>query len=104
MGNLTGAWHAIASSGSANTATVSWTNNAGSGTAKNTDKAVIVVYNPEQSEFVYTMEGAERSAALDTVSVPASFSGDMVKVWVAFVSANSKVVSTSIYAGSIVIA
>lgn len=104
IGSLTGPWNATVSSDSASTVTVSWTDNTGSGTAKGTDKAIIVVYNPERSEFVYTMKGAERSSALDTVTVPASFSGENVNVWVAFVSASSGAVSTSIYAGGISIA
>ena len=83
---------------------VDWSDNSGSGTAGSTDKLVLMVYNPAQSQYVYIKDGAARNAATETLAVPADFTGDTVHVWVAFVSADKKAVSTSIYAGTVVVA
>ncbi len=104
-GSLTGAWNAGAVSANAAEIAVSWTDNSDSGTAKATDKAVILVYNPAKSAFVYNLEtGALRNAATDTIILPAEFSGDTVEVWVAFMTPDKKTFSTSIHAGQIVVA
>ncbi len=104
-GSLTPAWNVGAASANPGEIQVSWTDNTGSGTAKATDKAVILVYNPDKSAFVYNLEtGAARSAAADTLILPAEFSGDTVEVWVAFMTPDKKTFSTSIHAGQIVVA
>lgn len=104
-GSVTAAWNIGAVSANPGEIQVSWTDNTGSGTAKATDKAVILVYNPDKSAFVYNLEtGAARSAAADTLILPAEFSGDTVEVWVAFMTPDKKTFSTSIHAGQIVVA
>lgn len=80
---------------------ITWTDNSGSGTARSTDKAVILVYNPAKSKHIYTLAGASRNTAIETIILPADFSGDRVEVWITFISANNKSISTSIYAGNI---
>jgi len=104
-GSLTDAWDVAAASTNPAEVNVNWTDNSGSGTAKDTDKAVILIYNPEKSAFVYNLNnGAMRSAATDTIVLPAAFSGDTVEVWVAFMTPDRKTFSTSIHAGEIVVA
>jgi len=103
-GSLTGAWNAVASSGSAGSLTVNWTDNSGSGTAKSTDQAIILVYNPAGARYLYTVEGASRSSASATMTLPADYSGDEVEVWIGFRSLNQQRISTSIYAGRVVVA
>ncbi|MEO8795919.1 MAG: DUF6266 family protein [Daejeonella sp.] len=102
-GNLTGAWNVGISSAVAGQLEVTWTNNSGSGTAKDTDKAVILVYNEIQSQYVFTLDGADRQSGTDVLNLPADFAGDMVQVWIAFIAADKKTISTSIHAGSVVI-
>lgn len=103
-GNLTGPWNVQISSAAPSALDINWTDNTGSGTAKGTDKAVVMIYNPVQSQYVFTLEGSQRSAAGDVLALPADFSGDTVEVWIAFISADKKTISTSIYAGNAVIA
>lgn len=104
-GNLVGTWNVVSASTQPGAVKLSWTDNTGSGTAKATDQAVILVYNPAKSTFVYNLEtGAPRSAASDTLILPAEFSGDAVQVWIAFMTPDRKLFSTSIHAGQIVVA
>ena len=104
-GSLTGVWNVAAASTTVAEIDITWTDNSGSGTAKATDKAVIVIYNPAKSSFVYSLEtGTNRSAGADAIIVPAEFSGDTVEVWVAFMTPDKKTFSTSIHAGQIVVA
>ncbi|MES3016617.1 MAG: DUF6266 family protein [Bacteroidota bacterium] len=103
-GSLTGVYGVLAASNTAGEIDVSWMNNSDSGTAKATDKAVVLVYNATKSAFVYNLEnGAARSAAGDTIIVPAEYSGDTVQVWIAFMTPDRKTFSTSIHAGEIVV-
>ncbi len=84
---------------------VSWDDNTGSGTAKATDKIVMLVYNASKGQFVYNLNsGADRNAEEDTLLMPAEFLGDTVEVWIAFMTPDKKTFSTSIHAGQIVIA
>ena len=102
-GTLTGPWNPVVSSagGSIN---VAWQDNTGSGTAKATDKLVMLVYNETQSQYVYTMEGGSRSVLADSLEMPADFVGDQVQVWVAFYAADKKTISTSLFAGAVIVA
>ena len=99
IGNLTGAWNAAVFSATAGVLTVSWENNSGSGTAKATDKAVLVVYNPSRTEVLYTSEGSSRDLGMQSFSFPANYSGQTVHVWISFISQN-QIMSTSIYVGN----
>ena len=102
-GSLTGAWSpAVASA--AGKVNVTWQDNSASGTAKPSDKAMLLVYNPEKSQYVFTTEGEARSVLADSLDLPADFAGDTVHVWIAFISADKKTVSTSVYISGILIA
>lgn len=84
---------------------VSWDNNSNSGTAKASDQIVILVYNPAKGQFVYDLNtGASRNTGEDTLLIPVEFAGDTVEVWVAFMTPDKKIFSTSIYAGQVLIA
>ncbi|MDF3079289.1 MAG: hypothetical protein K0S09_3178 [Sphingobacteriaceae bacterium] len=103
LGNLTGPWNAAVSSTTASEVSLAWTDNSGSNNALATDKAVLVVYNPVKNQYVFTMDAAARAAAAETLLLPAEFSGDTVHTWMAFVSADGKNFSTSVYLGTIAI-
>lgn len=103
-GTLTGAYgvNAVSESGSVK---VSWDDNSNSGTAKASDQIVILVYNPDKGQFVYDINtGALRSAGEDTLLMPVEFLGDTVEVWVAFMTPDKKIFSTSMYVGQVLIA
>ena len=102
-GNLVGAWSTVLSS-PASAITFSWMENSTSGNAKPTDQVILLVYNPEKAIFVYTTAGADRSTLADTIAVPPTFVGDTVHAWIAFVSADKKIIATSVYAGNVLVA
>ncbi|MEJ6982232.1 DUF6266 family protein [Pedobacter sp. P351] len=85
QGDLTGPWNAAASSADEAVLTLNWTDNTGSGNAKATDKAKLMIYNPAKSQYVYTTGTAARNAATEAITLPGSFSGDTVEVWMAFI-------------------
>ena len=103
-GELTGPWNALAEPTMATEVRISWSNNAGSGNAKGTDKAVLMIYNPTKNQFVYLLDGPDRSQAATTLAMPEGFSGDEVHVYMGFISLDKKIVSTSVYAGSVLVA
>ncbi len=104
-GPLEVVWNTVASSTLPGEITLVWHDNTGSGTAKATDKVVILIYNPAKSKFVYKLENAaDRSAATDTIAVPEAFSGDTVQVWIATMTPDKATFSTSVHAGEIVLA
>lgn len=81
--------------------TITWSDNSGTGTAKATDKAMYVVYNPAKVDAVYETAGALRSAMSQIVSLPAEWVGDIVQIYVAFISDDSSNVANSVYVGSV---
>jgi len=75
----------------------------GTGNAEATDKAFIAVYNVTKNETNFQANIGARSASPIAVHVPASWSGDTVKVYTGFKSANGKLVTSSFFAGSFVL-
>ena len=96
-GKLTGALNAAVNTSAAGRLVFTWTNNAGSGTAKANDRAIIVVYCPSLKQSVYTTLGATRSSGSLTMDVP--FSGEQVHTYLGFLSEYGQEVATSVYAG-----
>ncbi|MEJ7780795.1 MAG: DUF6266 family protein [Daejeonella sp.] len=104
-GPLEVVWNTVATSSEAGEITLAWQDNTGIGTAKATDKVVILIYNPSKSKFVYSIEnGAARSAATTTLAVPDAFSGDTVQIWIATMTPDKATFSTSMHAGTIEVA
>jgi hypothetical protein len=102
-GTLTGAWGPAVTSTGGNL-NVTWQDNSTSGTAKPTDKAVLLVYNELQSQYVFILDGDARSLLGDTLVLPTDFLGDEVHVWIAFYAADKKTISTSLYIGTVTVA
>ena len=80
-----------------------WADNSSSGLAAATDKAILLVINPETLQAQSTTEGAERSSTGQVWDV-IDFQGQEVHVWIAFISADGKTLSSSVYAGSLTVA
>jgi len=103
-GSLPGALNATAASTVAATIAVTWLDNAGDLGALDTDTATIAVYSPAKNEAVVVSGLATRVSNSQAVTVPSSFSGDLVHVYIYFNSADKKLVSNSAYAGAVTVA
>lgn len=77
----------------------SWDDNSAESNANTTDKAMLLVYNPNKKESTYILEGPDRTTGSVVVDVPDSYAGDTVHLFMAFVSLEGKV-SNSSYLGS----
>ncbi|TXK74534.1 DUF6266 family protein [Mesonia sp. HuA40] len=80
--------------------TFDWGDNSAEGNANTTDKAMVLVYNPSKKESIYILDGADRTVGSQTVTIPNTYVGDTVELFMAFVSADGNQVSNSIYLGS----
>ncbi len=80
--------------------TFAWSDNSDEGRAKPTDKAMLLVYNPSKKESISILEGADRSVGSETVVIPNTYAGDTVELFMAFISANGRKLSNSVYLGS----
>ena len=79
-----------------------WINNAGMGMAKDTDKAILVVYCEELNSTLYTYTGAERSSLEQSFDC-LLFVGKVVHTYIGFISENEKDISNSIYTGQMTV-
>jgi hypothetical protein len=102
--NLAGALNQVASSTVAGTVKFDWEDNSGEIGASTYDKTLLVVYNPTQNQAVTVNELAERGDETQTVTMPDSFRDDLVECYIAFISADGKVVSNSAFAGAVTVA
>ena len=103
-GNLASALNQVASSTVAGTVKFDWEDNSGEIGANANDKTLLVIYNPSQNQAVTVSELAERADGTQTVTVPDSFSGDLVQCYIAFISVDGTRVSNSAFAGAVTVA
>jgi len=66
----------------------------------NTDQAMLLVYFPDLDRSVYRLFGAERAAGTDVLPISAPLLVGYFEAYIAFISADRKQVSDSVYAGS----
>jgi len=78
----------------------SWVANTGTFAGADTDKAAFIVYNPAKHDFAIQIGGVVREDQEYEMALPGDYSLDTVHIWMAFISANEKEVSTSQYLGS----
>lgn len=95
QGKLPGALNPTAISNSANEIGFSWDNNSAKIDAMGNDNAVLVVYNPVKQNAIWVVSGQTRIAGSQTITLPASFSGDEVHCYLSFQKANQTVISDS---------
>lgn len=100
QGALPNAGSPAALAAAGNQVVFNWTDNSGVGRANATDKVMLVVYCPETGRSVYTTGGAARSGLTHTLDASV-FAGKEVETWIAFRSADGKLVSDSVYVGHI---
>jgi len=84
----------------ANQVTFDWDDNSADGNANATDKAMVLAYNPSKKESIYILDGAQRSTTSQILTLPTSYTGDTIQLFMAFVSESGKIVSNSVYLGS----
>ncbi len=101
-GNLASSLNQTAASTVAGTILYTWDDNSGEIGASAQDKSLLVVYNPVKHQAVTINELAERGDGTQTVTVPDSFSGDLVQCYMAFISAAGEV-SNSGFAGAVTV-
>jgi hypothetical protein len=103
-GNLPPALNQAAASTVAGTVLFTWTNNSDEIGALATDASLLVIYNPGKNQAVTFSKLGTRADGTQAVTVPHSFSGDLVHCYMAFETADSFEQSNSKYAGAITVA
>ena len=103
-GNLPPALNQAAASTVAGTVLFTWTDNSDEMGAAATDTSLLVVCNPAKNQAVFFAGLAERADATQAVTVPNSFSGDLVHCYMAFQTVDGFDLSNSKYAGAITVA
>lgn len=103
-GGLAPALNGTASSVIAGLVSIEWEDNSGEANASTTDKSLLAVYNPSKNEAVAILNGANRVTGVHEVTVPASYSGDTVHVFIGFTKADGSEVSNSKYVGEVQVA
>ncbi|SHI60730.1 hypothetical protein SAMN04488096_10310 [Mesonia phycicola] len=99
-GGLSGALNPDTNLATPEQVTFIWDDNSNEGNAATTDKVMVLVYNPAKKESMYVLEGAERTVGSQIVQIPATYAGDTVEMFMAFISADGTKVSNSVYLGS----
>lgn len=77
-----------------------WADNSGAGTALATDMAVLVVFAPSLNLTIFNTAAANRSAGAATINA-AGFEGQTVQTWIAFLTAEGRDASNSIFTGAL---
>ena len=103
-GTLTPAANASAASGASGTIAFTWDDNSGSSTAKQSDKALLAVVNPDKSEAVFDTAGAARSAGTQNITAPGDWVGETVIAYMGFISEDGKEVANSVHLGAVTVA
>ncbi len=99
-GSLSGALNPSTDLTTAGQVTFIWDDNSAEGNANATDKAMVLVYNPSKKESMYIVDGADRTAGSQVITIPNTYAGDTVELFMAFITADSGQVSNSVYLGS----
>ncbi len=100
-GHLAPALNAVAASAAPGTVLFTWEDNSGELDASPLDNSLLLVYNPAKNQAVYFNALSERADGTQSVTVPNSFSGDLVHCYIGFITADRFSLSNSEYAGAI---
>ena len=76
-----------------------WADNAGTGTAKGNDRAILVAYFPESKEAVFQFSDATRNDGFAVLEVDSK--KGIAETWLGFLSADEKNAANSVYTGSV---
>ncbi len=78
----------------------SWDDNSDEGNANPTDKAMLLAYNPIKKESISLLNGAQRDVGVEIITIPSSYSGENLELFMAFISEDENQLSNSVYLGS----
>ena len=76
-----------------------WTNRSEMTYAESRDQVMLLAYYPEINVATYTLYGNERRAGHDILAISPDFESGRIETYMAFISADRKNVSDSIYTG-----
>jgi len=96
-GPLSGVLNGTTDLATAGQVTFDWDDNSAEGNANVTDKSMVLVYNPSKKESISILDGADRTVGSQVVTIPNTYAGDTVELFMAFVSEDGKTVSNSVY-------
>tara|TARA_R110002050_G_scaffold300678_1_gene471483 strand:+ start:13726 stop:14367 length:642 start_codon:yes stop_codon:yes gene_type:complete len=99
-GSLSGVLNGTTDLTTAGQVAFAWSDNSAEGNANVTDKAMVLVYNPSKKESISILDGADRTVGSQVVTIPNTYAGETVELFMAFVSADGTQVSNSVYLGS----
>lgn len=80
-----------------------WKDNSSDKGALPTDRAVLLMYNPEKGQVITLMEGNMRTEGNQLVTLPTAFAGVEVHCYIAFRNATQTMISDSGYAGEVLV-
>lgn len=80
----------------------SWQNNADNMEVMDSDRALLLVYNPARRKAISMVGGNTRDSGHQSVELPDLFIGDVVHCYLAFQSSDQSAASTSQWLGTIV--
>jgi len=75
-----------------------WTDNTGTGKAKDTDVCILVAYCPATNECLYVPGGTARNTGADSLDA-AYFKGKLVETYIGFMSSDKREIASSFYTG-----
>ncbi len=101
-GTLPGVLDAGASFTTPGQVVFSWTDNSTGINANETDKAMLLVYNPLKKESVTNLVGSTRLDEGFSLAVPANYAGDLLHTYIAFISIDGKVSNSSYISSGVV--
>jgi hypothetical protein len=102
-GTLTGADEGIVTAEAGHKVGFAWTDNTGTGDAQATDKAMQLIINYDKGAVVQDTINKTRADASSQLTVPASWVGDEVNVYLAFMTPAADRVADSKFLGTITI-
>ena len=82
---------------------LSWTDNSGIGNALSSDYINVIAYNKDRNQSVCDIDSKSRNARSATLSLPATWTGDTIHVYLAAHRNGSAETSNSIYLGNFTI-
>lgn len=101
-GSLPGVLDPAASYSTPGEVEFSWSDNSTGINAKETDKAMLLVYNPVKKESVTNFVTAERVDENLSLAIPNNYAGDLLHTYIAFISTEGKVSNSSYISSGVV--
>jgi len=102
-GTLPGALNPEVTSTTAGEIEYTWADNSDDTNASETDKALLVVYNPVRNKAVIIVDGNTRIGGSQSITLPSKFSGDEVQCFIPFGNETKSVLSKSEFVGGIIV-